>query len=802
MQGTVPFLMTLLAIGLTGSGVLAEAAKAPIEISGRYPSLATFNHQGECGTGAVVPWADRLWVITYAPHKPKGSDDKLWEILPDLSRVARPESVGGTPANRLIHRESNQLNIGPYLIDAQRNVRVISPEKMPGRFTATARHLTDPANKIYIFDMEGALFEVDVHTLAVKKRFSRVAPGAHGKGAYTSQGRLVVANNGNEVVNKAMPALEDPGYKTDPEASGILAEWDGKTWTELARREFTDITGPGGINGAPDDKSPLWAIGWDKRSVLLKLLDGGTWQTFRLPIADYSYMAKHGWYTEWPRIREVAPGKLLMNMHGQWFEFPETFSAANTGGIKPIGCYQKITGDFCGWQGRVVFGCDDASIMENPLLGQSQSNLWFTTWEKLADCGRPAGFGGPWVGDHVKANQPSDPYLFAGYAQRCVHISHDLASPVTFTFETDADGHGKWMESQVITVPAHGYAWHVFPAEVAGQWIRVKTNVDCPKATVYFHYGPGGGAVTDRKMFDALADAGSESNLSAGTLRPLGADAGSLFYSGQTIHPDGSSEEAKPLELKEDLHFADYTQPPPANPKAQGAAAGFSVKEDPASLILTYKQKRYRLPVSNPKADVGTEANPHRYIREIVTERFLVNAGGSLFVLPRITSGGAQRIKPLCTHDKCFTDFCSWRAMLAIAGTKADAPADGHYFATADKKAGLWLGDIDDLWKLGKPRGHGGPLLNTPVELLEPSDPYLMAGYDRKTIHLSHDSASNVRMVIEVDFSADDTWHVYGEFDVPPGQTLTHEFPLGFSAHWVRVSCSAACQATAQLEYE
>jgi hypothetical protein len=71
------------------------------------------NHQGECGTGAVVPWADRLWVITYGPHLLNGSDDKLYEIDAELNRVTRPESVGGTPANRMIHRESNQLSIGP-----------------------------------------------------------------------------------------------------------------------------------------------------------------------------------------------------------------------------------------------------------------------------------------------------------------------------------------------------------------------------------------------------------------------------------------------------------------------------------------------------------------------------------------------------------------------------------------------------------------------------------------------------------------------------------------------------------------
>ncbi|MDB6006099.1 MAG: hypothetical protein JWR15_3086, partial [Prosthecobacter sp.] len=57
--------------------VLPLAAAEPVSLSGIYPELAMFNNEGECGTGAVVPWADRLWVVTYAPHMPKGSSDKL-----------------------------------------------------------------------------------------------------------------------------------------------------------------------------------------------------------------------------------------------------------------------------------------------------------------------------------------------------------------------------------------------------------------------------------------------------------------------------------------------------------------------------------------------------------------------------------------------------------------------------------------------------------------------------------------------------------------------------------------------------
>lgn len=126
-----------------------------------------FNEESECGTGAIVPWADRIWVITYGPHLPLGSTDKLYEITPALEQVIRPESVGGTHANRMIHKESGQLFIGLHAIDKDGNVRTIPPQKMPGRQTGNARHLSDPTGKIYYATMEEGLYEIDVVTLEV-----------------------------------------------------------------------------------------------------------------------------------------------------------------------------------------------------------------------------------------------------------------------------------------------------------------------------------------------------------------------------------------------------------------------------------------------------------------------------------------------------------------------------------------------------------------------------------------------------------------------------------------------------------
>ncbi|HVW58966.1 MAG TPA: hypothetical protein VHC48_02985, partial [Puia sp.] len=64
-------------------------AQQHLQVSGVYPHLATFYEGGpnkcsvggkpggggEDGIGAVVPWAGRLWLITYSPHCPNGSAD-------------------------------------------------------------------------------------------------------------------------------------------------------------------------------------------------------------------------------------------------------------------------------------------------------------------------------------------------------------------------------------------------------------------------------------------------------------------------------------------------------------------------------------------------------------------------------------------------------------------------------------------------------------------------------------------------------------------------------------------------------
>jgi hypothetical protein len=773
-------------------------------ISGIYPHLAMYNQHEECGTGAIVHWADRLWVVTYAPHSPGGSSDKLYEIDLSLAASIRPESLGGTPANRMIHTESQQLFIGPYAIDAQRNVRQIPYAGMPGRPTATARHLTDPENLVYTMTMEEGLYEIDVRSLGVTELFAdsnggrggQHLPGYHGKGGYTAQGLLVYSNNG------------EPGAEASPlsrEPAGALGAYDGSNWTVVERAQYTEVTGPGGLYGNASPDEPLWALGWDFRSVKLRVLDAGGWREYRLPKASNTYDGRHGWHTEWPRIRAVGDvlGKdqWLMTMHGMFWRFPRGFSKANSAGIRPLSSYLKIIGDFEVARNWLIFGTDDSATDTfqdgpNPLVPQSHSNLWFLPPRELTELGPREGTGGPWLNDAVKPDQPSTPYLFAGYDRRLLHLAHDADEDVTFKLEVDS-GTGEWQPLSEVVVPAQGYVYRWFADDAPGEWIRITANRTC-MATAFFDYS----SAAERPLepaaaFSALSDSARPESL--GLVAPAALSDGGNLRLVAWREQAGSAAEGRYYELTPDL---DLVQRQDSTRAAQlfavGSVTSRGYEVDAASVLVTSSGRRYRL----PKGDAKLDAFQHRGRREVVTERQLFNAHGTLYELPYDISGGFAKIRPIATHNLGIYDFASWRGLLALSGTTPSSGAvDQHHVVSADGFSSVWLGAIDDLWRLGKPRGTGGPWKDSQAAAGIPSDPYLFYGYDRKTLTLSHDAAESVRVRVEVDITGEGDWHLYRSFDVGAGQITDHEFEPGYSARWIRFTTDRDVRASALLQY-
>jgi hypothetical protein len=793
---------------------LLPVAADPVQLSGIFPHLAFFNDESECGTGAVVPWADRLWVVTYAPHAPKGSSDKLYEITADLRLIVRPESIGGTPANRMIHRESRQLFMGPHAIDVEGNVRTISYSDMFGRHTGNARHLTDPSGKIYYATMEEGIYEVDVRTLQATGLFrdeqqpgGRKAdlPGYHGKGLYSGQGRLVYANNGEH--GKAA--------RTDPAtASGVLAEWDGTSdaWNIIRRNQFTEVTGPGGIYGNENPETdPLWTIGWDHRSLILMLLDGGKWHTFRLPKASHSYDGAHGWNTEWPRIREIGEGdRLLATMHGSFWNFPKSFSARNTAGITPRSNYLKVIGDFCRWNEHIVFGCDDTAKAEflnqrkakgKLAAPQSQSNLWFVKPGMLDRFGPPIGRGALWMHEDVAAGTTTDPYLIAGYQRKSLHLAQASApgaSASRITLEVDADGMGAWKKIREIDFKRES-EW-LDLTDVEGVWLRLTTSAALTRASAAFHFSNHDQrSTTPDPVFAGLATAG-ETQIGGGLIHARAGNRRTLAFAAMAA--DG-----KDIGCYE-LH-ADLTLKPAAEAgllefvKSQTRIPAGVVAVDDASVVFIDDDgKRWRLPKGDPALDETGPMGDNRAAREVATERDLFHAHGTFYELPANNAGGFAKLRPVATHNLRIHDFCSYRGLFIMSGLSNNPGHDNpHIIRSRDGKAALWAGAIDDVWAMGKPRGQGGPWRDTPVKAGEASDPYLATGYDEKSLELSHRGDRTVRIRLEADFTGDGSWRGVRTFDVASGATVHHDFPAAFGAYWLRLIAESATTATARFTY-
>lgn len=748
----------------------------PLRVGGTYPHLAVTNASAECGIGAVVPWAGRLWYLTYPPHRPRGSDDKLYSLTEEYEATVAPESVGGTHACRMIHRESKQLIIGPYFLSEEGAVRVVAPVRMPARLTAVVRHRSDPARLVTFFGMEGELYDVAVDSLDVTALHGPgrpSIPGTHGKGARAVAGGLVASNNG------------DTGWQQGQE-SGALAEWDGAAWRLIARTPFTEVTGPDGILGGEAPADPVWALGWDEDSVLLFVREEGSWARFRLPRGSFTHDALHGWYTEWPRIRDVGLPMLLAHMHGLLWEFPRGFRSGATAGIRPVASYHRMPVDYCAWSGEIAMAQNNASCFDNPFVERPDSNLWFGSLADMRQWGPPEGWA--CLGTSG-SDATSEPVLVAGFPSRTLHLYTDARTGARARVEIDPRGDGAWEPHATVDLPDGGYRWLQLPRSLPAEWLRIAAE------------GPGGvraslhlsspRSAAPEPAFAGLAEA-EDATAIEGTLLPGDGPERDLWFRDAR---DGSL-----WSIGERLDFRRLEDERAEERMEALAALGeppFTL--DAGGLCLTdHDGTRLRLVLCDEAYGRPFVAGWPRAEREVVTERSLLNAGGTIYELPRPSSGGLRRMRAIASHGKRITDFASWRGLLVLAGVRADAGPDGHVFRSADGATGLWFGDVDDLWRLGPPRGSASPWRETSVAEGEASDAVLVTGFDSVRLSLRHDLRREARFAVEVDVDHRG-WQEYGILRIAAGAELTCLFAEGWRAHGLRVRALSPCRVSATV---
>ena len=807
-----------------------------LAVSGIYPHLAlTHAHNSELGISGVVPWAGKLWAIEYFAGE--GNNDgspHLFSIGSDLTLTPHGTYYGGSIASRLIH--NNRLILGPYIIDDQGGIREwrVYPDMGGKHVSAVAKDLNDP-NKINVVGLSNERWSIDLsgtttplpagqlvqqHTLNAISSPKHGFTGAHGKGLRSGQGVTVYGSNGGG---------------TWPGGAGSLFEWTGVEtgnvtndlgqWKLVERIQINEITGPGGIHGEVTPNEPIWAMGWDHRSVVLMCRDAVTgWHKYRFPKASHTHDHTSGWHVEWPRIRDVGlpSGKFLMNQHGLMYEFPANFSPDNTGGIRPLSTFHKMIVDYADWNGRLIMGCNDTSSFGNPLYGRVNSNFLFMEKDELPFYGeRPEGIGSVWYQENVAATpaaqsptdlvaptrNPSDPMFVSGFAKRVLHLSHGTASPIDFTLQIDATGTGTWTDYQTITVPANGYRHLVLPETLTATWARLATGTSATNVSATF-YLSNPRRSPDPLLTQGLADAAFTGARSDGFVRSLPSTnytapidlefAANIIGSGNTVTSTGY------YRVDQELNITPVTNATAETALRTAAVTSQDYQVDAASVVIndaTYG--RVRLPKGSSAYDSAGPTGWFRGRREVVTERAVMNIHGTFYELPRsdASSGGIRRIRPITTHNKLIRDFCSWRGLLVLTGLPASAANSEHVRVSSDGQAALWFGNVDDLWRFGQPAGTGGPWKDTAVTANTPSDPYLMRGYDSKSLEISHSSASAVDFTVQVDVLGNNTWQNYATFSVPPGSPFTHVFPVGYAAYWVRLTSSAATTASAQFTY-
>ncbi len=452
-----------------------------VSISGVNPDLAVTADltpaRSETGIGALMPWAGKLWFVSYVAHlKSTGSGTGLFEVDEDFNLQKHPESIVGTYANRMIHSPSDQLIIGPHFIDVNGKVRTIK-EFEKHRLAATMEHLHCPKNKVYFLTMEGIMFEADVNSLKIKKLFNLLQElkipdlaKPHFKAGYTGQDRVLVVNN----------TYGESDYSGET-SYGRLAQWDGEKWEIVDSNAYNEVTGRKNFGKA------ILATGQDRCSAILKALINGKWLTYRLPKGSYAF--DHTSLTEWPRIREIETERSLMDASGIFYEVPSIAYDGNLWGIKPISTHLRVIPDFCSWRGFLVLGGNQVSpiLEKNIFVGQPQSNLWFGKTDDLWGFGPLKGWGGLWWDSDIKRDQPSVPFLMSGFDKKTLHLYHDSNEIVDFKLEVDFLGNHTWKEFDILSVGSNKYRHFEFPYGFSAHWIRLVPEKDC-KATAYFTY--------------------------------------------------------------------------------------------------------------------------------------------------------------------------------------------------------------------------------------------------------------------------------------------------------------------------
>jgi hypothetical protein len=375
-------------------------------------------------------------------------------------------------------------------------------------------------------------------------------------------------------------------------------------------------------------------------------------------------------------------------------------------------------------------------------------------------------------------------------------------SAAEFSLEIDPSGKGEWTQLRSVSVLPGDAAWMEFGDEAQGEWVRVKAGADCEKATVHFAFsGADTRSAEPDPIFAGLAKIG-DAAATGGFVRCRGENKRTLALAAHLIH-GASVNDVGAFALDAALRLEPLTEADAlANLDAKLAIPRNVVSIDSASaLVVDDRGRRWRFPKTTVAYDEPTRDGQLRLSREVSTERDLFSLCGTFYELPAENADGFAKIRPVASHDYRVNDYCSYRGLMILTGIEPNAATNEHIIRSTGGAAALWVGAIDDLWKLGRPRGSGGPWRETAVKAGVPSDPFLFWGFPNRRLELENRSGAPVTFRIEADLTGEGLWVPYRSIELGPKDWLTHIFSPIFQARWLRFVADRDCTASATLTY-
>ena len=291
---------------------------------------------------------------------------------------------------------------------------------------------------------------------------------------------------------------------------------------------------------------------------------------------------------------------------------------------------------------------DDASRQETRSCGCPQSNLWFGRWDDLRGFG-PAGRLGRAVGRTTRSRPTSPPSRF------CSPVSSAASSTWPTTARSRSPSHWKLTRPATATGPScvgHRAGPRLrlprIPAGTAGEWIRLKTDRDVRIGDGLFPLLLRVIAAADPSLLRQPAAAGRQTRQSEGILQSAAGATMPLGFAA-TVIDESPARPRKPATTcwaKTCGSAARRRRGREELAHELGAAARLR-----GGRRVGHHAEPRRPPLSPAQGRRDVFSRPaasgwRRGIREVVTERNLMNIHGTFYEMPRREAGGLAKIRP------------------------------------------------------------------------------------------------------------------------------------------------------------